>query len=95
MKIFLITLVTLVLNRNVFANNPLSGDDRNLAKGSVQQAEAGSTFQSAVGKDGQPAICEKCEENKKAMLSNNVGVLLSGDGKTVKDSSGKPVGVGH
>jgi hypothetical protein len=94
MKIFLILITALVLNQNVFAT-PLEGPGRNLEKSPTQQSQAGSTFQSAVAKGDQPAVCEKCEENKKAMLSNQVGVLLTSDGKAVTDGSGQAVKTGN
>jgi len=73
MKIVLILIAVTFLNQNIFATGDLSENPYRSAPSS--RNESGSTFQAAIGKDDQPQFCAKCEENKKARLSNAVGVL--------------------
>lgn len=92
MKLILMFLMTVLLNQMSYATGA-KGEDPNRKETAL--AEAGSTFTSAVASGDQPKICEVCEENKKARLSNSVGVLTTADGGNVVDSSGQPVQTGQ
>lgn len=89
MKLFLTLLTIVFLNQNVFATGDTS--ENPYASAPSSKNESGSTFTAAVAKEGQPTYCEKCEQNKKAMLSNSVGVLNSAGLSSEPTSSGKPV----
>lgn len=94
MKLILVLLTTILLNKTALATGGV-GEDPNMEM--PTSAQAGSTFTSAVSKGDQPAFCEKCEDNTKARMSNNVGVLttVTATGSAVVDSSGKPVQTGQ
>lgn len=98
MKLFLSFLAVLFLNQNVFATG-MAADDSKLnnspSSSTSSSMQAGSTFQSAVKKGDQPDFCPLCEANEKARLSNSVGVVNTGSGGVLLDSSGKPVKSGQ